>query len=293
MTEQLATLSRRLDSVQQLEAVTTAMRAIAATRARQSRAAVPAIRAFAAVVSAAIAQALPLVAAGDAHPAGGRSVSMRILLGAEQGFTGGFNTRVLDAACGEGPILMAGSRLVLEAAGRGLAPVWSTAMSPRADGVPLVAGRIADALFSRIGPGRSPVVELIFPVWSDGMLSVQRRSLLPFDASRFARPWQQPPPLITLPPADLLSRLGEEYVFAMICEGAMTAFAAENEARAAAMASARTNIARTRAELEREAQFVRQEEITAEVSELCRSGRAELGGLDSVSPGCGDQSGPV
>jgi F-type H+-transporting ATPase subunit gamma len=62
---------------------------------------------------------------------------------------------------------------------------------------------------------------------------------LTFDFGRFAVPLSCQPPLITLPPALLLARLADEYVFAELCEAALTAFAAENEARVAAMLSAK------------------------------------------------------
>ena len=50
------------------------------------------------------------------------------------------------------------------------------------------------------------------------------------------------PPLITLAPQRLLSRLAEEYIFAQLCEAIMLSFAAENEARMRAMIAARTNV---------------------------------------------------
>jgi F-type H+-transporting ATPase subunit gamma len=65
---------------------------------------------------------------------------------------------------------------------------------------------------------------------------------LPFDFRRFAVHVSGQPPLISLPPALLLAGLAEEYVFAELCEAALTAFAAENEARVAAMLSAKENL---------------------------------------------------
>ena len=50
------------------------------------------------------------------------------------------------------------------------------------------------------------------------------------------------PPLTTLPPDVLLASLAEEYVFASLCEAAMHAFVAENEARAATMVRARRKV---------------------------------------------------
>jgi F-type H+-transporting ATPase subunit gamma len=75
-------------------------------------------------------------------------------------------------------------------------------------------------------------------------------------------------PLITLPAADLVERLADEYVYAALCEAAMRAFAAENEARVAAMARARRNIDTMLEALTAQERQVRQDEITAEVVEL-------------------------
>jgi F-type H+-transporting ATPase subunit gamma len=77
--------------------------------------------------------------------------------------------------------------------------------------------------------------------------------------------------MITLSPTGLLERLAEEYVYAQVCEAAMEAFAAENEARVASMSAAEANIEDMRAQLQAQERLVRQEEITAEVVDLARS----------------------
>ena len=55
---------------------------------------------------------------------------------------------------------------------------------------------------------------------------------------------------------------------AQLCNAALHAFAAENEARMDAMAAARTQIERQLATLQATQRHVRQEEITAEIIEL-------------------------
>jgi F-type H+-transporting ATPase subunit gamma len=95
-----------------------------------------------------------------------------------------------------------------------------------------------DALYDWLsdlpGPCRPGCADLVLGRWGR-----TRASLLTFDFGRFAVPLSCQPPLITLPPALLLARLADEYVFAELCEAALTAFAAENEARVAAMLSAK------------------------------------------------------
>ena len=58
MTERLGDITRRIANVRQLEAVVTAMRGIAASRAQQSRARLPGVRAYTEVIAGAIASAL-------------------------------------------------------------------------------------------------------------------------------------------------------------------------------------------------------------------------------------------
>ncbi|MDR3538566.1 MAG: F0F1 ATP synthase subunit gamma [Acetobacteraceae bacterium] len=274
MTEQLAAVGRRLESVRQLEAVVTAMRAIAASRARQSRKTLPGIRAFAAVIAGAIGRALPLLPAQDGDARISQHSRVLILFTAEQGFAGAFTDRILEAAtplAAGAAVFLVGSRGATIAEQRRLSPLWRTAMAPHIDGVSLVASRISEALSAHIATEGSDRVDLMFPVWSAGAMQVKTHCLLPFDYRRFTGALRGQPPLTTLPPRTLLGRLSEEYVFAEICEAAMLAFAAENEARAAAMVSAKSNIERVRAALEVLEHQVRQEEITAEVTELCRA----------------------
>lgn len=271
MTERLADISRRIDSVQQLESVVTAMRGIAAARAQQARAKLPGVRAYAQVIAGAIAQALPLLPRDDGA-GGAQDAGAVIVFCAEQGFVGAFNEHVLDALDTHAPgttLFLIGARGVMLAEERQLPVAWHAGMAPHVEGIPALANSIADALDARIATSHLARVDLVFPVWLPGeRLHVQARALLPFDFTRFAAATPSAPPLTTLPAPLLLARLAEEYVFAELCEAAMSAFAAENEARVAAMVAAKGNVARFRDELEALARRVRQDEITAEVVEL-------------------------
>lgn len=272
MTDRLADVSRRIQGVEQLAAVVGAMRAIAATRAQQSRQHLAGIRAYSDTIATAIAQALRLLPPQEAGPharAGRRGV---ILFGAEQGFAGAFTERVLDAARDDLPgatLFLVGSRAVRIAAERGLTPAWDAPMAPHVDGVTRLAMRLADALYAAMPDGGLQTVAVVFPVWSPGEgLAVERHSLLPLDPARFTALPRGDAPLITLPAPDLLARLAEEYVYAMLCDAAMRAFAAENEARVAAMVRAKGNIETMLDTLRARERQVRQDEITAEVVEL-------------------------
>ena len=78
--------------------------------------------------------------------------------------------------------------------------------------------------------------------------------------------------LTTLDPAPLVAALVEEYVFTELCDALMLGFAAENAARAAAMARARSNVREREAELEDAFRRARQEQMTTEIIEVTSSG---------------------
>ena len=86
--------------------------------------------------------------------------------------------------------------------------------------------------------------------------------------SAFPRPTDTNTPLLNLAPEELLRELTPDYMHAQFCNAALHAFAAENEARMEAMASARNQIERRLSALQATQRQVRQEGITAEIIEL-------------------------
>lgn len=201
-----------------------------------------------------------------------------ILFCAEQGFAGAFSERVLDAAAGDiaGAIsLIVGTRGAAVANERGIQPAWSVPLVPHVDAFPRFVNRLAEALYGYVATGRIATVDIVFSrSGSGGAIQIDRHSLLPIDFGRFARPIEKQPPLTTLAPGLLLERLAAEYVYAQLCEAAMHAFEAENEARMMAMASAKTNIGTKLTGLSQRERQLRQEEITTEIVELATGAEA-------------------
>ncbi|NOG69077.1 F0F1 ATP synthase subunit gamma [Roseicella sp. DB1501] len=278
MTERLAEVSTRLDTVRQLGMVVGAMRGMAAARAQQSRNLLPAIRTYAQVALDAMAQGLSLMPPGDpAPPARGGAAGLIAFCG-EQGFAGAFTERVLDALAtrpGGSLLFLIGTRGTSRAAERGLAAAWSAPMASHVDGLPRLARRLGEAVYAAIRDRGIARIDLMLPDWSpERGLRVETRALLPLDYRRFAGRRPAQPPLVNLPPAVLVEGIAEEYVHALLQEAVAIAFAAENEARVAAMASARSNIDRMLAELGAEERQIRQDSITAEVIELASAARS-------------------
>jgi F-type H+-transporting ATPase subunit gamma len=275
MADDLAGIRARIRGVRQLDAVIGAMRGIAAAHAQQSRALLPAFRDYAAVVAQAIAQALRLRQPDAARGAARGGGIARIVFCAEQGFVGGFAEHVLAACAARGPaaVFLAGSRGAMLAASHGLAPVWQGPMATQVDGIALLCLRLSEALYGELAAQRVTAVEVMYPQWTPAAgLTVTCRSLLPLDPARFAGSPALVAPLTTLPPPALLAALAEEYVHAALCEAAMQAFVAENEARAAAMVRARGKVQEMLAALDQTEHRVRQEAITAELVELAAGG---------------------
>ncbi|MGA7488698.1 MAG: FoF1 ATP synthase subunit gamma [Xanthobacteraceae bacterium] len=279
MAERLADIVTQIQNVRQLGAVVTAMRGIAASRAQKGRSLLAGIEAYTDVISRAIGQALSFLPRDmTTSPAPGRSARGLILFCAEQGFAGAFSERVLDAAGGDlegATTLVIGTRGTAVAHERGLTPTWSAPMATHVEAIPSFANRLADALYGYAASGAIAKVDILFSrVVAGGGIRIDRHSLLPIDFERFTRPIERRMPLTTLGPQLLLERLAAEYVYAQLCQAAMHAFEAENEARMLAMASAKTNIESKLAVLSQRERQLRQEEITTEIVELATGAEA-------------------
>ncbi len=117
-----------------------------------------------------------------------------------------------------------------------------------------------------------------------GTIDIVERALLPFDFTRFHVTPSRIPPIVTLPPEQLLDQLAQEYVYAELCAAVMLSYAAENEARMQAMIAARTNVERKLNELTASYRALRQEEITAEIIELSAGTLASTDSVASERP---------
>jgi F-type H+-transporting ATPase subunit gamma len=279
MAERLADIVTQIENVRQLKAVVTAMRGIAASRAQKGRSLLAGIDAYSNVISCAIGQALNLLPLDIATaPPLRRARPGLILFCAEQGFAGAFSERVLDAAAGDldgAMSLVVGTRGAVVANERGIKPAWSAPMATRVEAIPSFANRLADALYGYVAAGTIAKVDILFSRSVSGTgIHIDHHSLLPIDFGRFARPVEKQAPLTTLAPQLLLERLTAEYVYAQLCEAAMHAFEAENEARMMAMASAKTNIETKLAALSQRERQLRQQEITTEIVELAAGAEA-------------------
>jgi F-type H+-transporting ATPase subunit gamma len=272
VTDRLSDISARIAGIRQLGAVVNAMRGIAAARAQQARSQLLAVDSYAATIAQAIGRILPLVPAGGPTAARRTARPALVLFCAEQGFAGAFSERVLDAV-GEdivkSEVFLIGTRGNALAAERSIHAAWNSPMPSHSPGVPKLADRISEALYARFASGMIHRLDAVFSQWQPGHgIRVERRRLFPLDMSGFTSPANAGAPLLNLAPEPLLIELTADYVHAQLCKMALHAFAAENEARMEAMASAHGQIERQLSALQATQRIVRQEEITAEIIEL-------------------------
>ena len=151
----------------------------------------------------------------------------------------------------------------------GIITRWQSAAPSHTLGVPRLADRIASALYAPIAAGEIDRLDAIFGGRRQGEIEhVSRVRLFPLDMAAFPAPDTEDAPLLELPPDKLLRDLTADYIHAQLCNAALHAFAAENEARMEAMAAARRQINRQLTSLQATQRRVRQDEITAEIIEL-------------------------
>jgi F-type H+-transporting ATPase subunit gamma len=271
MSRRLADVTARIEGIAQLGAVVNAMRGIASARAQAARSALAAVDSYAATVGQAISRAL----ADAPQPSRAlQRLSARralVLFVAEQGFAGAFSERVFEAAgdLDDSLVYLVGARGGALAAERGLALRWQSAAPAQPQGVARLADRLLAAVETAVAAGEVDRVAVVFSVWRPGEgVQVMRRRLFPFDLTAFAPPAYAAAPLMNLPPDALIRDLAFDFLHAQLCDAALNAFAAENEARVETMAAARREIDRQLGELRATQRLVRQEEITAEIIEL-------------------------
>lgn len=286
MTERLADITARIDGMRQLGAVVNAMRGIAAARTHQARSQLVAVDSYMATIAVAIGRTLASFSSDRPDGMSGSSRSALVVFCAEQGFAGAFSERVFDAIGADliaSDLFLIGMRGSAVAAERGLAARWKSAMPSHSAGVPKLADRVAEALYFPIATGKIDRLDAIFSEWQPAHgIHVNRRRLFPFDMSQFPRSQDADAPLLNLAPEALLTELTADYLHAQLCNAALHAFAAENEARMEAMAAAHNQIERQLSTLRVTQQSVRQEEITAEIIELAAGETASRPGYNKA-----------
>lgn len=188
--------------------------------------------------------------------------ALYVLIGSERGFCGGFNdtlaarfAEVSAAEAGPTRILAVGRKLASRLKGDIVAIAGASAAEEIALSITELTRKLAASPWSEWTlvhhegeAGRSPAVVRPF-----GSRPPRRR------------PGAADPPLLYLPPAQLYPALREQYLFAVLYRAFYLSFLAENRERLRHMEAALGAIDRNWSKLRREANTLRQEEITEEL----------------------------
>lgn len=219
-------------------------------------------------------------------PEAGATTAVYLLIGSERGFCGDFNTALvhhLRPALRDTP-----ARLV--ATGRKLHPLLED--EPRvaawiegadvAEDVPAVLTRLVDTLLG-LQARHGPLTLYVTHHGADGGILTQRL-LPPFKglehtARRFAHP-----PLLNLPPKDLLLELTEHYLFAALHAILYTSLIAENRSRMAHLEGAVRHLDERSAALLGRCNALRQEEIIEEIEVILLSAAGLAPSTQEASP---------
>lgn len=271
MTDRLADINLRINGILKLTSVVNAMRGIAAARAQQARAQLEAVDSYSEAIVDGISWLLPLLPDQPPRSTTGRNTTAVIIFLAEQGFAGAFGERVLGTVddVGSAKFFIVGTRGSALARERGLTTSWACAMPPHSTGVPAMADSLAQALYSELATGQIDTLDVVFSTMKPGVTAkIVRKRLLPIELEGWQRSAEPPPPLLNLPADAVMAGLLADYIHAQLCNAALHSFAAESEARLAAMTSTRAHISEMLNDLQMTQRVARQEEITAEIIEL-------------------------
>ena len=283
----LAEIERHVTSMEELQRIVGAMRAIASMRMQEAVHALASVREYGTRLAECLHDAITIVSEG-AHVAGGdrgefldatntsagRSGRRAIVLfTSEHGFVGGFNRRLMEAVesdlAATDALMIVGSRGAAFAAEHRHPAVWANPLATRLAGIPETVRLVEEALLPRITHDEIVRAEVIFGRHAPaGDPAIERRQLFPLELASARAKRRGLVPLHDLPVPELLEKLTSEYMVAQLTEAATEALAAENAARFAAMESARDNVGRKLETLRLEASRARQEEVTAELLDI-------------------------
>lgn len=283
----LAEIERHVGSMEELQRIVGAMRAIASMRMQEAIRALASVRAYGNTLAEAVRDAVAIageethLAGGDGRrdpgatrePAGRAARRAIVVFGSEHGFVGGFNQRLIEAVepdvtAGDA-LMIVGNRGAAWAAERGHAVESTHPLATRLAGIPETVRLLEGALSPRISRQEIGRAEVVFGRYGrGGELAIERHRLFPLQLASAGGRRRGPALLHDLSAPELLEKLTGEYILAQLTEAATEALAAENAARFAAMESARDNVARKLQMFRLDASRARQEEVTTELLDL-------------------------
>ena len=260
---ELARIEARLESVGQLGELVGALRTIAASRMREGQEALDGTRAFCTTVQQAVAS---IDHGCDRPPPEETGKQVLLVITSENGFVGGFNTRIMDHVQdhrrAEEMLFLVGRRGQILAEERDMTVDIAMPMTSRTNGVTQLSRQIAAKL---VGVTRAAIVFALHQ--KSGTFKVAHRQVLPLAPVSGSHIGAQRP-LHHLPAAELLAQLASEVLFAEIAQALMQCIISENSARLMTMDAASRNIDERLEKLRRQERMARQEQTTADMLDV-------------------------
>lgn len=202
-----------------------------------------------------------------------------LVIGAERGFCGDFNDRVLSvlhrhlrATDDQDPVLIIVGRKLLQRAEQRTRIAAFVQGPTVADEVPSVLVRVVDEVRNNTARHRAEARAAVTAVYHDALADeVVIRPLRPVQPSASIANEQPFGPLLTLAPDMFFGELLDLYLFSLLHTIFYSALMAESRARLAHLDSALQRLERDRGDLLRKRNVLRQEEITEEIEVLMLS----------------------
>ncbi|MCO5105583.1 MAG: F0F1 ATP synthase subunit gamma [Burkholderiaceae bacterium] len=279
-------IERHIATFGDIAEIVEAMKNLALVEVRRVTGFIEAQRRSVAIVEDALADFFDGYPGFRAPPSTGGDVCC--VVGSERGFCGDFNLRLAEAARTLGAQLRAPTRTVL--VGANLSSAWTGAADARcagasvADEVPATMARLAESIRDLMpaAPGGPPwgLVLLLH-----GEAGPELRRLLPLSigaANRRPKPF---PIDLDLDPADFLSAAMRQYLFAAPMAALYESLLAENQRRLDHMDRALRKMDDRLADLGRERNRQRQEEITEDIELILLSAGGTRTGRPAPSAG--------
>ncbi len=268
-------LERKIENLKTIHEIVSSMKALATLTVRKVERLLPTIRMYNDHVHQSMGEILyhfPYLA--EVSIPVGRKTAY-VVFTSEQGLCGTFNERLLDYCQGLQDIskaifIISGKRGQDEAFSRGL-PVLKALKGPvSVDGIDTRVINLTVELYELYRKGAFDELSVIFAVHRRvGEYRIISNKVLPPDMGKFAkRKASIKEPLVYMNPEDVLERLVEEHLLISLYRAYAESLASENSSRLRSMDSAVQNIDKKMDELTTLYNYVRQEEVTAEVIEI-------------------------
>ncbi|MGZ8161150.1 MAG: F0F1 ATP synthase subunit gamma [Methylobacter sp.] len=197
----------------------------------------------------------------------GNAAHICILLGAERGFCGDFNERLINAIAGKAytGVIAIGTRLCNRREDIAAEVIATLEGANVAEEVPAIINRLIDTITALHGKAAS-TFQLTVVYHNDAPNQISQRQVLPpFPQQSESTPHYGNPPVLNLEPGEFFTDLIDHYLFAVLHEIFYISLMAENHSRQQHLEGAVNHLDDETVKLQRKSQIYRQEEITEEI----------------------------